>query len=54
MKCPFCSKVLVAGKERSYTNTADHVEDPNHEHERPLRSTFVCDCVWSTYCFWDE
>ena len=54
MKCPFCKKALVAGDKQRYTNTADHVEDPNHEYKRPLHPTFKCDCEWSYDCFWDE
>jgi hypothetical protein len=54
MKCPFCKTDLFSGSRRRYENTADHVQDPNGEYERPFRPTFVCDCVWSANCFWDE
>lgn len=56
MKCPFCKTTLVKGKEKQFTNTSDHVLDPNDEYERPLRKTYVCPgkCEFSVNGFWDE
>lgn len=56
MKCPFCKSKLVKGEKKQYTNTAEHVSDPNHEYERPHRITWVCpdNCEMSVGSFWDE
>lgn len=53
MKCPFCSKELLQGENRRFTDTCDHVSDPNGDYPRPLRPTFVCSCFYSKDCFWD-
>lgn len=56
MKCPFCKTTLVKGEEKQFTNTSDHVFDPNHEYERPVRKTYICpnQCELGKNGFWDE
>lgn len=53
MRCPFCKSLLVSGNPERYTNMCEHVFDPNEEHERPIRPTWVCSCEESKGDFWD-
>lgn len=55
MRCPSCFHELEQGEDRKFSNTADHVLDPNHEYERPMRPTFNCPyCLYGVYSFYDE
>lgn len=54
MRCPVCKHKLVQDKPQRYENTADHVLDPNGEHERPLRDTWKCNHCSTLSGFWDE
>lgn len=52
LRCPFCHKELVRGKQCKFETLSDHVSDPNME-DYPLRDTFICTCKESKDSFWD-
>lgn len=55
MRCSHCKTILVKGEKEQFTNTAEHVLDPNEEYERPMRDTWICpNCQLKTLVFWDE
>jgi len=57
MKCRFCDKELINGKDRQFETLSDHVCNPNST-EYPKRNIFECcdkECVANKVSgFWDE